>query len=41
MMDTKKNLKPREDLKSSFTLKNLRFKPQKYKEYLQLKRIIN
>ena len=31
MMDTKKNLKPREDLKSSFTLKNLRFKPQKYK----------
>ena len=31
MMDTKKNFKPREDLKSSFTLKNLRFKPQKYK----------
>ena len=31
MMDTKKNLKPREDIKSSFTLKNLRFKPQKYK----------
>ena len=31
MMDTKKNIKPREDLKSSFTLKNLRFKPQKYK----------
>ena len=31
MMDTKKNLKPREDLKSTFTLKNLRFKPQKYK----------
>ena len=31
MMDTKKNVKPREDLKSSFTLKNLRFKPQKYK----------
>ena len=31
MMDTKKTLKPREDLKSSFTLKNLRFKPQKYK----------
>ena len=31
MMDTKKNLKPREELKSSFTLKNLRFKPQKYK----------
>ena len=31
MMDTRKNLKPREDLKSSFTLKNLRFKPQKYK----------
>ena len=31
MMDTKKNMKPREDLKSSFTLKNLRFKPQKYK----------
>ena len=31
MMDTKKNLKPREDLKSTFTLKTLRFKPQKYK----------
>ena len=31
MMDTKKNLKPREDLKSTFTLRNLRFKPQKYK----------
>ena len=31
MMDTKKNIKPRDDLKSSFTLKNLRFKPQKYK----------
>ena len=30
-MDTKKNIKPRDDLKSSFTLKNLRFKPQKYK----------
>ena len=31
MMDAKKNLKPREDLKSTFTLKTLRFKPQKYK----------
>ena len=31
MMDTKKNIKPREDLKTTFTLKNLRFKPQKYK----------
>ena len=31
MMDTKKNIKPREDLKSNFTLKHLRFKPQKYK----------
>ena len=30
MMDTKKNVKPREDLKSSFTLKNLTFKPRKY-----------
>lgn len=30
-MDTKKILKPREELKSFFSLQNLKFKPQKYK----------
>ena len=31
ILDARKILKPREDLKSSFTLKNLKFRPQKYK----------
>ena len=30
-LDRKNILKPREDLKSHFTIKNLKFRPQKYK----------